>query len=96
MLKLPVRVPDAVGEKAIETVQPVLAFSEAPQVLAARAKSPVTNGVFKLTGELPVFEIVMFCTALVELIKVEGNVRAIGFRTTLAAGVPVPASAAVA
>jgi hypothetical protein len=96
MLKLPVRVPDVVGEKTTETVQPVLEFRETPQVTAASLKSPVTEGVFKPTTALPVFEIVMFCAALVELITVEANARVIGFRTTAAAGVAVPASAAVA
>ena len=59
-------------------------------------KSPVTEGVFNPTTAFPVFEIVMFCAALVELIRVEANVRVIGFRTTAAAGVAIPASDAVA
>ena len=40
-VKVPVRVPEAVGVKVSETVQPVLAASVGPQVLAVMWKSPV-------------------------------------------------------
>jgi hypothetical protein len=48
MVKLPVRVPEAVGVKAIETVQPELASSVAAQVFAVRVKSPVIDGGWRV------------------------------------------------
>ena len=61
--KLPLRAPDAVGLKTMETVQPVLTASVAPQVFAAIAKSPVTVAAPRATLVPPVFETVMFCAS---------------------------------
>ena len=44
MERFPVRLPEAVGLNAMETVQPELGFRVAPQVFAVRMKSPVTVG----------------------------------------------------
>ena len=41
IVKVPVRAPETVGVKAMETVQPVCAASEVPQVLPLMLKSPV-------------------------------------------------------
>jgi hypothetical protein len=97
MEKVPLRVPEAVGIKAIATVQPTLGPRLDPQVFAVILKStPMTDGVWSAIGVVPVFEIVMFCTGLVALIVVEGKVRRMGLRTIGAAALPVPESAAVA
>ena len=56
----PVRVPEAVGLKAIATVHPTPAASEVPQVFAVRRKSPPAEIVPSVLGRLPVFEMVMF------------------------------------
>jgi hypothetical protein len=97
IVSVPLRLPDAVGVNTIATVQPVLGPRLVPQVFAVILKSvPETDGVCNAT-ELPlVFEIVMFCTALVALIVVEGNARETGSRTMAAAGLPMPESDAVA
>ena len=97
IVKVPPRLPDAVGVNTIATVQPVLEPRVVLQVSAVILKSvPVTDGVCNAT-ELPlVFEIVIFCAGLVALIVVEGNVRATGSRTIGAAGLPMPVSGAVA
>ena len=65
MLKLPVRVPEAVGRNSTETVHPTLDASVVPQVFAERMKSPVATGVCKLAVTPPVLEIVIFCAVLV-------------------------------
>ena len=96
MMKVPVRVPEAVGMNAMATVQPVLGASAEPQVLAVILKLPLTDGVWSDAGVPPVFEMVMFCTALVALIGVDGKARVMGFRMMAAGGVPVPMSVAVA
>jgi hypothetical protein len=96
ILKVPLRAPEAVGVNAIEIVQPTLGPRLDPQVFAVISKSaPVTVGVWSVIAAAPVFEIVMFCAELVALIVVEGNERAIGFRTMAPGGVPVPESVAV-
>ena len=64
MLKLPVRVPPAVGWNATDTVQPDEAPSVAPQVFAVIAKSPVTAGVCRLAVTPPVLDTVIFWAAL--------------------------------
>ena len=95
-VKVPVRGPEAVGVKAIETVQPVLAASVGAQVLAVRWKSPVRVGVWRVAGEAPVLEMVMFCAGVVALTLVDGKVRVRGLRTMAAAGEAVPVRVAVA
>lgn len=72
IVKLPVCVPETVGLKAMETVQPVLAARVTPQVFAVMAKSPVTEAVPSVAGVPPVFDTVMFWTALVEPTVVAG------------------------
>ncbi len=47
MVKVPVRVPEAVGVKVMDTVQPVLGARVEAQVLAAMWKSPVMVGVWR-------------------------------------------------
>jgi hypothetical protein len=96
IVKLPVREPEAVGAKTITTVQPVLAASVSPHVFAEILKSPVTAAAPRLTDALPVFEIVMFCTALVALTVVAGKLAVTGVSTTAPAAVAVPLSATVA
>ena len=97
IVNVPLRVPETVGAKVIETVHPVLGPRLAPQVLAAILKSPpATDGVRSVIGAPLVFEIVMFWAGLVALIVVEGNITFNGFRTIAAAGLPVPDSCAVA
>ena len=64
MLKLPARVPEAVGANATDTVQPTPAASVAPQVFAVIVKSPVTTGFCNVAATPPVFEIAIFCAAL--------------------------------
>src|ERR1700745_1285023 len=97
MEKVPLRLPEAVGVKAIATVQPVLGLRLDPQVFAVILKSaPMTDGVCNPIALPPVFEIVMFCTGLVAPIVVEGKVSRMGLRTIAAATLPVPDSAAVA
>src|SRR6202789_295056 len=94
--KTPLRVPDAVGINAMETVQPTLGPRLAPQVLVVSLKSPVMEGVCRATVLAPVFEIVMFCNALVALITVDGKVRTTGVRTMAAAALALPVRVAVA
>jgi hypothetical protein len=97
MLNIPLRTPEAVGVKAIETVQPTLGPRLDPQVLAVILKSvPLTDGVWSAIAAVLVFETVMFCAGLVALIVVEGKLRLIGFSMMAAAAPPVPESAAVA
>lgn len=95
-VKVPVRGPEAVGVKAIETVQPVLGASVGPQVLAVRWKSPVAEGVCRAAGGPPVLEMVMFWAGVVALMVVDGKVRVRGLRTMAAAGEAVPVSVTVA
>ena len=96
MLRVPVRVPEAVGWNSIETVHPTLDASDEVQVFAEIMKSPVTTGDCSVAEPPPVLEIVMFCAALVEPTLVEAKLSAIGSRRTVAAVVPTPVSAAVA
>jgi hypothetical protein len=96
MVKLPVREPEAVGAKTIATVQPVFAGSVAVHVFAEILKSPVAAGVPRFTGAPPVFEIVMFCAALVALTIVVGKLVVTGVSTTVPAAVAVPLNATVA
>src|ERR1700733_5897666 len=96
MEKMPPRVPETVGINAMETVQPTPGPRLAPQVLAVSLKSPVMDGVCRAIVLAPVFEIVMFCKALVALIAVEGKVRATGRRTMAPAALALPESATVA
>src|ERR1700756_4925009 len=97
MEKVPLRAPEPVGVKAIETVQPTLGPRLASQVFAVILKSePTTTGVCNATEFPLVFEIVIFCAGLVALIVVEGNATVRGFRTIAAAGLPTPESVAVA
>jgi hypothetical protein len=95
-VSVPDRDPEAVGRNTTDTVQPTPEASVAPHVFAEIAKSPVTTGVCSVTATPPLFETVMFCTALVAPTSVLGNVTAIGFNTTGAAAVAVPASDTVA
>ncbi len=95
-VKDPERAPVALGAKTIETVHPVCELSVVPQVFAVILKSPETTGVCIPAVALPVFEMVMFCTALVAPTLVTGKVAVVGVRTMAAAGVPVPDSMAVA
>src|SRR5665213_625615 len=96
MLKVPVRVPDAVGANATPTVQPAYGASVTTQVFAVIAKSPVSTGNCSTTLTPPVFEMVMFCGELVVPRFVAGNVTETGFNTTAPGGRPVPLSCAVA
>jgi hypothetical protein len=96
MLKLPVRVPEAVGWNATDTVHPELAPSVGPHVFAVIVKSPLTAGACRLTVTPPVFEIVIFCAALTDPTFVPEYGTAIGLNTIAAAGAPTPVSAAVA
>ena len=50
MLKLPVRVPEAVGRNATDTVHPTPPASVVPHVFTVIAKSPVTTGGFSPRG----------------------------------------------
>ena len=97
IVNVPLRVPDAVGTKAIATVHPVLGPRLAPHVSAVILKSaPATEGTCNAIEALLVFEIVMFCATLVALIVVEGKIRLTGFNTIGAGVPPVPESVAVA
>ena len=63
-LKLPVRVPDAVGVNVILMLQFPPGASEAPHVLVA-AKSPLATMLVIVSAALPVFDSVTVCAALV-------------------------------
>ena len=78
IVKVLVRVPEAVGVKVMDTVQPVLGGRVEAQVLAAMWKSPVMVGVWRVSGFALVFEMVMFCAAAVALTVVAGKVGASG------------------
>jgi hypothetical protein len=96
MLKLPVRVAEAVGTNSTATVHPTPLASVVPQVFAEIAKSPVTTGVCSVAVTPPVFEIVIFCAALAAPTFVPEYVTVIGLNTIAAAAKPVPLTAAVA
>ena len=93
---VPVRVPLAVGVNVIETVHPVCDPSVAPHVFAEIAKSPVDTGVCSVAALPPVFEIVMFCAAVVWFTTVAANVNDTGVNTMFPAAVAVPLNATVA
>jgi hypothetical protein len=96
-VRVPPRFPEAVGVNAIPTVHPTLGPRLGPQVLTVILKSaPLTLADWRFTAALLVFEMVIFWTALVELIVVEGKFNVRGVRTIAAAGDPVPVSDAVA
>ena len=59
MLSTPLRLPRAVGEKVTKSVQLAPAASAGVQVVEATAKSPLAEGVCRLTGAPPVFRAVM-------------------------------------
>ena len=96
MLRLPFKVPDAMGWNATDTVHPTLGASDAPHVFAMMAKPVVTVGVPSVAGTPPVFEIVIFCAMLIAPTFVDAKLSVIGSRTIEAAVVPVPVSTAVA
>ena len=92
-LKLPGRVPGAVGWNVTDTVHPEPAPSVDPQVSAVIVKSPVTTGVCKVAATPPVFEIVIFCAALTDPTFVAEYVTVVGVNTIAAPAAPTPASA---
>jgi len=96
MLKLRVRVPEAVGTNSTDTVQPTPAASVVPHVFAEIKKSPVTTGVCRVAVTPPVSETAIFCAALADPTFVPKYVTAIGLNTIAAAAAPVPLSATVA
>ena len=96
MLRVPVRVPEAVGWNSMDTVHPTLDANDEVQVFAEIMKSPVTTGDCSVTVTPPVLEIVIFCAALAAPTLVEVKLSVIGSRRTVAAVVPTPVSAAVA
>jgi len=95
-VNVPVRVPLAVGAKAIATVHPTPLPSIAPHVFAVIVKSPVTAIVPSVAVTPPVFDTVINCVALVAPTVVAKYVTEIGFNTIAAAATPVPLSPAVA
>ena len=94
--KVPPRAPDVVGINAMETVHPTLGPRLEPQVFAVNLKSPVTVGVCRVIVFVLVFEIVMFCDALVALINVEEKLSCAGMRMMALDALPLPVSIAVA
>src|SRR5260370_10939115 len=64
MLRVPVRLPDAVGVNVTLMVQFALAATELPQVLVC-AKSPLVETLMTFSETLPVFARANDCAALV-------------------------------
>ena len=96
MLKVPVRIPEAVGVNVTLMVQLAPATTELPQVLVC-AKSPlfvpVTTMLVRLSEALPVFESVTVCAVLVVptvwLVKVSEEAERLTTGAEAAAPVPV-------
>ena len=92
MLKLPVRVPDAVGVNETLMVQLAPAATELPQVLVW-AKSPLAETLVRFSEALPVLESVTDCAALVVptvwLVKVSEEAERLTTGAEAAAPVPV-------
>ena len=92
----PVAAPCCVGAKAMEMVQPVSGARLRLQVFCVMVKAPLTISEVRLAVVPPVFETVMFWTALCAPTLVEGKVREVGVSTTAAPATAVPLSVAVA
>jgi hypothetical protein len=92
MLRVPVRVPDAVGVNVTLMVQLAPAATELPQVLVW-AKSPLAEMLVRLSEALPVLESVTDCAALVVptvwLAKVSEEAERLTTGAEAAAPVPV-------
>jgi len=87
-LKVPVRVPEAVGVNVTLMLQFPPPANELPQLLVW-PKSPLAAIPVMVSAVLPVLERVTVCAALVELIVWLANVSEVG--ETLATGVPAAA-----
>ena len=79
-LRVPVRVPEAVGWNSMPTVHPTFDASDEVHVFAERMKPAVTAGVPSVAETPPVLEIVMYCCALVAPTLVEVKLSVIGSR----------------
>src|SRR6185437_4788906 len=88
----PVRVPDAVGRKAMERLQLVCAGRELPQVSAVIRKSPVTVLLCNAALWPPLLLTVTICADEAEPTVVAGNVRVDGRSATVAGASPFPVS----
>jgi len=93
---VPVLVPEAFGVNTTDTVHPVCGPSELPHVFALTAKSPLIDTPCKVAATPPVFEIVMFCTALVAPSVTAPKLSPAGVSTIFAGSAPVPDNATVA
>ena len=95
MLKVPVRVPEAVGVNVILTVQLAPTATEPPQVLVS-AKSPEAEILEMVRAALPVLETVTVCAALVVPTVWLAKVRVDGVTVAVVVGAtPVPVSVTV-
>jgi hypothetical protein len=92
MLRVPVRLPDAVGVNVTLMVQFAPAATELPQVLVW-AKSPLAETPVRFSEALPVFASVTVCAALVVptvwLVKVSEEAERLTTGAEAAAPVPV-------
>jgi hypothetical protein len=94
-VKTPFRVPAAVGEKTINTLQLTPGARSAAQVFAVIWKSPETAGVCSVADTPPVFETVMLCAGVVWPTISRPKSMLSGFRTTEAGAAPIPVRVAV-
>ena len=91
--KIPVRKPEAVGAKLIDTVQPKFGARLVEHVFATMLKSPVVVGVWRVTGTPPMLEMVMFWAGVVATpMGLDPKFIDVGSKTMAAPGIPVPAN----